>query len=734
MSAPAYKSHNNSEPKHEAAEVIFGYLRAMIYDPRNAKLDPKALPDEFVGVGKGLLYLNQVLSETRALASALAEGNLNCPLPPPSNEIAAPLKNLHASLKHLTWQAQMVAKGNYNQHIDFMGDFSQAFNDMIAQLRQREVKNVDEKARLKSFMATMSHEIRTPMNAVIGMSELALREEMSDQAREYTLIVKQAGTNLLSIINDILDFSKIESGRLEIIEDEYSLADLTSDVINIVKVKAKDKQLQFVSRIDPGLPYRLYGDVVRLRQVMLNILSNAVKYTEKGRVLFSIAGQEAEHDVVVLTISVKDTGRGIKKEDMATLFEEFSQFDKEANRSIEGTGLGLAITKSLVSAMNGEIRAQSEYGKGSTFTVSLPQKIVSREATTTTSATSGTAGVGFIAPSARVLVVDDVDTNLKVTEGLMRPYQMQVDLCSGGKQAIEAVQSTAYDLVLMDHMMPGMDGLEATEYIRRLGGGLENLTIVAFTANATSGAKDAFLESGFDDYLTKPIEVVQLDAMLERWIPEDKRKPPEPDQSAPEAPAQPSFKINGLDVIAGIAMTGGTVESYLQTLAIFCTDAVRKISEIKSSLESGNLKMYITCVHAFKGALGSIGAGELSKTAGRLEDAGRKERLELIEERNPEFLADMEALLKNIREVIEKDSQSASSQPVDAAQLKTLLVQLRDALQVYDIDAMNEAAKGLQGFTKAAEIGPDIDTILQYKLTGEYESAEPIIELLLSRL
>ncbi len=375
-----------------------------------------------------------------------------------------------------------------------------------------------------NFLAKMSHEIRTPMNAINGMSELALRENLPDAAREHIVTIKQAGTNLLSIINDILDISKIESGKLEIVTSKYLFSSLINDVVSIIKTKIADSGLRFDINIDPNIPNSLLGDETRIRQALLNVLSNAVKYTKKGFISLS-ASAEIKKGTVLLTINVADSGKGIKPKDLKKLFDEFVQVDMESRKSTEGTGLGLAITKNLLTAMGGDISVQSEYGKGSTFTLKLPQKISSD--VLFDSLENDSAAIKFNAPNARVLVVDDIEANLKVAKGLMQPYKMQIDLCQSGIEAIEMVKANSYDLVLMDQMMPEMDGVEATKLIRVMAG--ENphyaeLPIIALTANAVSGAKEMLFSKGFSDFLSKPIDTIELNSILEKWIPKEKQE------------------------------------------------------------------------------------------------------------------------------------------------------------------------------------------------------------------
>ena len=398
-------------------------------------------------------------------------------------------------------------------------------------------------SRYKSeFLARMSHEIRTPMNAIIGMSEIAHREQNLEHIHEHVVTIKKSATNLLSIINDILDFSKIESGKLEIVPADYRFSSLINDVTSIAKIKMLDSPLEFKVDIDSRIPKTLIGDEARVRQVMLNLLNNAIKYTSGGFVSFTVRGTflDVDHraisgsvwkiftprkpsmdtDQVILTIKVADSGKGIREENIGRLFNDFEQFDLLENKGVEGTGLGLAITKSLVMAMGGNISVQSVYGKGSTFTVVIPQRISQQE-----SVDSQRIVFVFAAPDARVLVVDDVPINRTVAKGLLAMYKIQVHTCVNGEEAVKAVQTEEYDMVFMDHMMPGMDGMEATAIIRSMEGErFQTLPIVALTANAIAGVEEMFLQNGFNDYLSKPIDSRRLNAILEKWIPAEKQK------------------------------------------------------------------------------------------------------------------------------------------------------------------------------------------------------------------
>ena len=713
--------------------------------------------------------------------------------------------------------------------------------------RLTELKDKAEAASLakSTFLANMSHEIRTPMNAIIGMAELALREELPPAAREHNLTIRQAGEHLLSIINDILDFSKIEADSLEIIPSQYMFSSLINDVTSIIRTRMFDSRLRFLVNIDCNIPNSMFGDVIRIRQIILNILGNAFKYTEEGYVSFTVNKEAGEGDGVTLVIEVADSGKGIKEDDISSIFNVFVQSDVEHNKGIEGAGLGLAITKKLVEAMGGSISVSSEYGKGSLFTVRLPQKVCSPEKLTGVadlhdksvlvyerrdicadsiyrtmenlgvdcrlvstvaefrdelsykaysfvfvavslypdireicashineikvvliakfgepvahrsfsilytpiysipvadilngSVGSRFSGVGrgeseerFTAPRAKVLIVDDINTNLKVAQGLMRPYLMQIDLRNSGAEAIDAVESKQYDLIFMDHKMPGIDGIEAVHRIRALGGKhyYKSMPIIALTANAVAGTREMFLQEGFNDFLSKPIDTGKLRAVLEKWVPKDKREyvaAADEGYAALESGAPQNVDIDGLNIISGISRSGGKIDFYIETLAVFYKDGFEKIREIKTCNKTGDMYKYTIYIHALKGALRYIGADELSETAENLEMAGKRGDMALIKNSSDKFLIDLEALLNNIGLMMKvHNKHKNTAQPLDKKAYESELVKLKNALETLDITSVNRAVENLRKCVNTENILNIVDCIAEKVLIAEYDEA-----------
>lgn len=387
-------------------------------------------------------------------------------------------------------------------------------------IRADQAKNV--------FLSNMSHEIRTPINAVIGMNEMIIREAENEKIRAYAHIVKNASKLLLSIINDILDFSKIESGKMEIIPVEYDPRDIIRNTCNLVSAKLREKSLEFRLKVSPNLPCRLYGDEVRITQVITNLLTNAVKYTHKGNVTFTIDVAQRQQNRIALLVSVKDTGIGMKEEEMDKLFSAFVRLDEKRNRNIEGTGLGMSIVSRLLEQMGSKIEVSSVYGEGSDFHFVLEQDIVDHtpigvfELDKMDAPGPKMQEEGYLcAPEASVLVIDDNRTNLMVIKALLKRTKVQVTLAESGEAGIEKLKEKKYDLVLLDHLMPGMDGIETLAKIRQMGEEYVKLPVIALTANVISGAKDYYVGVGFNDYLEKPVEPKKMEEALRMFLPKD---------------------------------------------------------------------------------------------------------------------------------------------------------------------------------------------------------------------
>ena len=500
---------------------------------------------------------------------------------------------------------------------------------------RREKEFSDRASMAKSaFLANMSHEIRTPINAILGMNEMILREVEKPAIREYAQSISRAGEALLSIINDILDFSKIESGKLEIIESEYQLSRLLKNVVAMIQPKADAKGLEFHIHIDEDLPDALMGDMMRVQQVVINLLTNAVKYTPDGEVNFFVFNEHKEESRIYLSFVINDTGIGIKEDDQKKLFRDFERLDQEKNRNIEGTGLGLAITNMLLNLMGGTIELKSVYGEGSTFTIVLPQTIMDdspignlAERMSEVSVHNEQYVPSFTAPDARILVVDDNEMNLLVVKGLLKETQIQIDTAISGAECLELLAEREYDVILLDHMMPEMDGIETLHKAENLPNA-KDTPFIMLTANAISGAKDAFLKEGFAAYLSKPIDSMLLEATLVKYLPQEKiMGPPEVEEvAAPDvSPEIPEEEDTGdLDIEQGMKYNGGMEDMYRTVLSMFIKLRPDKQKQMKEHLDAADWKNYATMLHALKSTSMTIGGQKCSDAAKQLELAGKK--------------------------------------------------------------------------------------------------------------
>ena len=552
---------------------------------------------------------------------------------------------------------------------------------------------LEEKVRAESasnaksdFLANMSHEIRTPINAVLGMNEMIIREdnraldvaesdpmlvqEALENINVYAGDVKKAGHNLLAIVNDILDFSKIEAGRMELAEAPYQLSSLINDINNMIMFKAQDKGLVFNVEADPSLPDELSGDEVRVRQILTNLLNNAVKYTEKGSVILKLRGKKQDENTLILTIVVWDTGIGIKPEDKEQLFNKFERLEMDRNSTVEGTGLGLAITHNLIELMGGNIEVESEYGKGSIFTVNIPQKIVSGSTLGDLQTRLKDNAPGnrpykesFRAPDATILIVDDTRINLTVAVNLLKNTKMKIDTATSGEEAVNMASKTRYDVIFMDQRMPGMNGTEAFHKIRETeNGASKDVPVICLTADAVIGAKERYLSEGFSDYLTKPIDNFALENMLMKYLPEEKVELVNEEiteVSEDERSVEEEFAVLrsvGIEPRAGLKYCQDDVFFYKALLAEYAYGELEKAHNLQKSYEAENWHDYSIYVHSLKSSSKMIGASALSVRAAKLEAAANISDTGTIHTEHDNMMEEYEVLTAVIRSLLPKSA------------------------------------------------------------------------------
>jgi len=582
------------------------------------------------------------------------------------------------------------------------------------------------------FLAMMSHEIRTPMNAIIGITQIELQKAgLTGEKTEAFDNIYNSGSTLLGIINDILDMSKIETGRLEINPVEYNTANLINDTIQLNIVRIGSKQIEFMLDIDENMPSRLYGDELRIKQILTNLLSNAIKYTEKGYVKLS-AGFTSEGDDVILRFAVEDTGHGLKPENRDRVFLEYSRFNNEANRSTEGTGLGLYITKKLADLMGGAIWVESEYGKGSVFTVTVRQKVVDftaigpelsdslRNFSFHSMAIAKKAQIIHeYMPYGGVLIVDDVASNLYVARGLLTPYGLRIETAESGIEAIEKIKNGGvYDIVFMDHMMPEMDGMETAKIMRGMG---YTHPVVALTANAVAGQSDIFLANGFDGFISKPIDSRELDAILNRFIHD--KQPREVIEAAREQRKRETGTSSGP---ARNKIDTPRIEKFF---VLDAENAIGVIEEVYANLEASGaaaIERYITSVHGMKSALANIGETELSGVAFRLEQAGNEQDFTVILEETPAFADALRFLVKKFKPANNDDTVEISGG--DKVYLREKLLEIKMACERFDITAAKEMLDELQLKTWPYSVNGILDEIAVKLLHSAFKKAAAVAE------
>ena len=523
------------------------------------------------------------------------------------------------------------------------------------------------------FLANMSHELRTPINTILGLNELILRESQEEAVKEYARDIRQAGNILLALVSDILDFSKLEADKMELTEGIYDVSSLLNDLINSISVQQRRKKLDLVLEIAQDVPYKLFGDEIHIRQIIGNLLSNAVRYTDKGKITLHLSWKEVSKDSIEIYVIVKDTGIGIKEEDIPKLFKAFQRMDSTIRSKDDRTGLGLAITQRLIEMMGGKLEVQSVYGKGSAFSFKIIQKVVDREPLgdfekqyRESLRSIEDYHEKFIAPMGRILIVDDNAMNLAVAQGLLKGTRLQIDVAASGEECLELIKRKTYHLICMDHMMPVMDGVQTLHAIRALEGNpSRDIPVIALTANAVAGARELYLKEGFQDYLTKLIDADKFENMLIEYLPDnvvyltnnrevsDEYEP----QNAEEFDIRESqLYLMGFNLRNGLRYMGGDKSLYGKVLHDFHSILQEKETALKDFLQKGDMPGYTIIVHSLKGNARSVGADDLADEAFELEKMAKAGQLEDVTVRSPILFSMMKNMRNSLRVYLETEA------------------------------------------------------------------------------
>lgn len=602
---------------------------------------------------------------------------------------------------------------------------------------QAEQANIAKSA----FLANMSHEIRTPMNAIVGLSDIIMEESRGQKVYEYACDIKASAHNLLALINDILDLSKVEAGKMELVPTQYHVKSLVKEVLNMMDIVASQHGLMVESEYDTTIPCSYLGDETRIKQILVNLLNNALKFTKKGHVKISVSGTRGEtEDTERLIFRVEDTGCGIREEDLEKIFENFKQLDSKRNRSAEGTGLGLSITKHLAELMQGTIKVESVYGEGSTFIVDILQKIADARPLSEVpeqEVKKEEPLEPFTVSGYKVLVVDDNLINRKVARSFLQTYGLEITEAESGMEAIDLVHRTQFDIIFMDHMMPLMDGIEAVQKIRNDCG--ENGTlpvIIALTANAMEGVRETFLASGFQDFITKPLDRKAMHRVLLKWIPEEKRIAGGSWINHLQS-NNDMFRdviIEGIDTDEVAGHYNGSMDEYKELLTLYCLDGQRKLKVLKELWEEQDYEGYGIEVHALKSASANVGAMRLSSRAKEQEKAVNRKDLNFVDSRIYKLLTEYEEQLQHIQDYLNENRQEAADVQKKEIDKEELLQKLESALESLEDFQAKECAHKIEEILQC-RLGADIEAALgkvreQLKLYEDDEAEQMLRELL----
>ena len=664
----------------------------------------------------------------------LARGELYIDIPYQSNNEIGTLAN---NIRLMTSQLM--------EYIEYIREQTEKERELKeAALTESQINAAASQAK-SAFLANMSHEIRTPINAVLGMNEMILRESSDKEILSYAANIKTAGSSLLSIVNDILDFSKIEAGKMELLPDNYEVSSMIIDLVNMTRERAQSKGLNYELNISPDLPKTLYGDNIRIKQCILNLITNAIKYTKEGSISFIIDYKKFDDTEILLNVHIVDTGIGIKTEDMDKLFTPFERIDEEKNRTIEGSGLGISIVRRLLDMMDSRLQVQSIYGKGSDFSFSVKQKVSDWTATGDLNEAYAQSveqmshyKENLHAPKAHLLFVDDTAMNLDVIKGLLKNTGIKIDTVLSGKQALEAVKNNVYDILFIDHRMPEMDGIETLHAMKKMQDNKSaGKPCIALTANAISGVKKMYLNEGFDNYLSKPVNPAKLEEMIKNYLPSEylEDSPDFENQNAnitkaenqlSDAFIQKLRNIKEIDVDAALRNCGSS-ELLFSTIEQYHSSINQKALELQNYFEAEDWHNYEIKVHALKSTSRLIGAIELSNLAEHLEKSADQNDIDEIQLKHKELINTFIDNLRILEPVLKNKSDDSLKPDISKEQLKERIKLMIEYAEAFDIDGLDNIVKELTNFKLPLDFSQKFVKISQYVQNVDFKELRNLL-------
>ncbi|MBQ1548714.1 MAG: response regulator [Lachnospiraceae bacterium] len=724
----------------EGIEITVPDSSGMVFetDEETGETKPKFAPirREHINVTNNsvafALRLIMMLMNMAVPIAVLTDAFAQLTIAKPINRMASSMKNFcEASNEEKNNMLESVQNLDIHTHDeieDLYGYMNRMVNSVMEfeehlkeeQKLQEDLRVAEKASQAKSdFLSSMSHEIRTPINAVLGLDEMILREAEDDTILSYAMDIQTAGHSLLSLVNDILDFSKIEAGKMEIIPVDYELSSTVNDLVNMIAIRAEAKKLSLLVEVNPEIPHLLFGDEVRIKQVVTNILTNAVKYTETGTVTLKVDYEKTDDENIGLSFLVKDTGIGMKEEDLKKLYSPFERIEEERNRTIEGTGLGMSIVKQLLDKMGSELKVSSVYGEGSEFSFVVTQQVKKWEPIgdyaamykeTLKNRNRNKYKESFRAPDANILITDDTRMNLTVVVALLKKTGIKIDTAMSGKETLAKVKEKHYDVIFLDHMMPEMDGIETLQNMLSMKDNMSaGVPVIALTANAVSGSREKYLEAGFTDYLTKPVDGERIEKMLVEYLPKEKvflTEEKDQETAGEETEVEEASNDENETIIRSLSgidadellKNSGSFDVGMEVIKEYYENIDGKSKKIEEYFAAEDYKNYKVLVHALKSSSRLIGATELSEKAKLLEEAANNEDVSYIKENTGELLTLYRSYEEKLAPVVGDDTSDENKPEIPEDEFLNAMQTIKELVEAFDFDSADDVIDMLKEY------------------------------------